>query len=187
VAPPRADKVRNRARILEAAEQVLAAGGPAASTEEIARVAGVGAGTVFRHFPTKQELIRGVFIARLRRLTDEVTRLTGDDDPAAGLEALVRQAVEQAAFKTALAGMLAEAGGNATEAAAEVRDDLLAALEALLDSARRAGTVRPELRTTDLIALLAGASRAAEYTGDDPHARDRIAAVLLDGMRPPPA
>lgn len=180
----RADARRNRARILEAAERILSERGPTAPTEEIAKAAGVGIGTLFRHFPTKEELLRGVFVARLRKLAEDARRLAGSGDPGTALTALMRQSVEQAEVKNALAGMLTEAGVDVHEATDEVRADLLAALGMLLTGAQRSGAVREDLRVQDVIGLLAGASRAVEYAGSDPAARDRILTVILDGLRP---
>lgn len=179
--PLRADARRNRAKLLEAAEQVLAAKGPAASTDEIAKVAGVGIGTLFRHFPTKEALIEGVLAARLRRMADEATRLATTAD---GLEVFLRHAVEQAEVKNALAGLLASAGVDPEVATDGVRDDLTTALNALLRNAQDSGAVRRDLRVADLIGLLAGASRAVEYARADPSARERILAVIIDGLRP---
>lgn len=179
--PLRADARRNRAKLLEVAEQVLAAKGPGASTDEIAKAAGVGIGTLFRHFPTKEALIEGVFAARMRRMADEATRLSATPD---GLEVFLRHAVEQAEVKSALAGFLTAAGVDPVSTIDGVRDDLMTALGALLTNAQGAGAVRPDLRVADLIGLLAGTSRAIEYAGSDPSARDRILAVVLDGLRP---
>lgn len=181
-APLRADARRNRARLLEAADRILADKGPAASTDEIAKAAGVGIGTLFRHFPTKEALIEGVLAARMRRMTDEATRLA---TAAGGLETFLRHAVEQAEVKNALAGLLTSAGVDVTAAVDGVRDELMAALGALLGNAQATGAVRRELRVRDLVGLLAGASRAVEYAGADPSARERILAVILDGLRPP--
>jgi AcrR family transcriptional regulator len=179
--PLRADARRNRAKLLEAAEQVLAEKGPGASTDEIAKAAGVGIGTLFRHFPTKEALIEGVFTARVRRMTDEATRLAATDD---GLEVFLRHAVEQAEVKNALAGLLTSAGVDLAATIDGVRDDLMTALGALLSNAQRSGAVRRDLQVPDLIGLLAGASRAIEYAGADPSARERIIAVIVDGLRP---
>lgn len=183
--PLRADARRNRARILDAAEQVLAAKGTTASTDEIAKAAGVGIGTLFRHFPTKEALIEGVFVARLRRLAGDAQRLAASDDPGA-LEYFLRQAVEQSEVKNALAGLLTEAGVDVTAAVGDVRSELVAAMGTLLGNAQRSGAARPDLGVPELIGLLAGASRAVEYAGPDPAARSRVLAVILDGLRPRP-
>ena len=177
----RADARRNRARILEAAEQILVRRGTTASTEEIARAAGVGIGTLFRHFPTKEELIRGVFEARLRRLTDEAIHLTAADDPGAALTTFLRQAVGQSEVKTALAGMLTEAGIDIH--AGDAQRALREALSPLLERAQNAGAVRRDLEVPELIGLLAGTSRAIEYA-TTPASQTRILAVILNGLRP---
>jgi len=185
----RADARRNRARILDAAERVFADRGASASTEEIARAAEVGAGTLFRHFPTKEELLQAVFVGRMNRLAAEAGALARAEDAGAALSAFFRRAVEQADTKNAFAGMLASAGVDVHDATADARRDLRTALGALLAGAQDAGTARRELRVEDVIALLAGASRAVEYAGRDAHSRERILAVILDGIRPttPPA
>jgi AcrR family transcriptional regulator len=182
----RADARRNRARLLDAAERILAAKGPTVATDEIARSAGVGIGTLFRHFPTKEDLIRAVFVERLRRLTDDATRLAaGETPPAAALESFLRQAVAQSEAKNALAGMLVSAGIDVHGAVDDVRQDLRTALGTLLAGAQRAGAVRRDLQVGELIGLLAGTSRAIEYAGTDPAAQERILAVILSGLRPP--
>lgn len=176
----RADAARNRARLLDVAEQLLIDKGTAVSTDEIAKAAGVGIGTLFRHFPSKEALLEGVYHARMHRLTDEARRLsettTGD-----GLESFMRQAVEQASLKNALAGLLTTAGIDLTTA---LNDDLRASLGALLEAAQRSGAARTDLQPGDLIGLLAGAAKAIEFAGDDPVARTRILDVILTGLRP---
>jgi len=181
----RADARRNRARILEAAEKVLVERGTTASTEEIARAAGVGIGTLFRHFPTKEALIQGVFVARLRRLADDASRLAESSDPGKALTSFLRQAVAQGEVKNALAAMLTSAGVDLHEAAGEAQQEVRRALGMLLCGAQETGAVRRDLEVADLIGLLAGTSRAIEYAGSDVTARDRILAVILDGLRPP--
>ena len=179
----RADARRNRARILEAAERVLTEKGTTVSTEEIARAAGVGIGTLFRHFPTKEELIRGVFEDRLRRLADDAARLATAADPGAALTGFLRQAVEQSEVKSALAGLLTAAGIDLTEAMGDVHSQLLGAMGTLLTRAQATGAVRRDLEVPELIGLLAGTSKAVEYA-HSPAARSRILEVVLDGLRP---
>jgi AcrR family transcriptional regulator len=180
---PRADAVRNRAKVLEAAERVFTAKGASASTEEIARVAGVGVGTVFRHFPTKEDLLKAVFVGRMKGLADIAQTLGHTADPARALSDFIRRAVDQADAKNAFAGMLA-AGVDVTDATAPARGDLRAALAVLLAGAQKAGAARAELTVEDVIALLAGASRAAEYAGADDRSRERVLSVILAGVRP---
>jgi AcrR family transcriptional regulator len=185
--PLRADARRNRARVLQAADAVFASKGPSASTEEVAERAGVAIGTVFRHFPTKQALLEAVIVDRLRRLADEAAALADADDPGAAFFAFFTHWAELAATKHALADALADAGVNvkAVESChARVVGDLHRAVDALLTRAQRAGAVRDDIRLRELIALLIGASRAAEHAAQDPDLQTRTLAVVFDGLRP---
>ena len=186
--PLRADARRNRARILAAAEAAFAAKGPSASTEEIAQGAEVAIGTVFRHFPTKEALIEAVFVERLGRLADEARELRTAADPGAAFVAFFAEAVGQSIAKHAFAG----AAGNAvpdlavTEGpiAGAVRD-LRQALATLLSRAQHAGAIRRDVDMASLIALMIGASRAAEHAGADARVRDLAMTMIVDGLRPP--
>lgn len=181
--PLRADARRNRARVLAAAEEVFAAAGTGASTEEIARRAGVGIGTVFRHFPTKEALLEAVFLGRLERLADEARGLAGADDPGAAFFGFFQRVVDHAATKNAFADALAEGGIDLADATTEVGRDLQDALAVLLERAQAAGAVRSDVGVPELKALLVGASRALELA-DDPAVRARTVRVVLDGLRP---
>jgi AcrR family transcriptional regulator len=187
--PLRADARRNQARVLNAAEAVFAAKGTAASTEEIARQAGVGIGTVFRHFPTKEALLEAVFAGRLERLANEVDTLAAAQDPGAALFSFFTSVVDQAATKMALVDALAAAGVDVLQhaTASPVGLELLGAIGTLLARAQRAGSVRDDIGVTELIALLVGTSRAAEHARFDPDVQARTLAVVFDGLRPPNA
>jgi AcrR family transcriptional regulator len=181
--PLRADARRNRALVLETAEAVFAAKGINASTEEIARQAGVGIGTVFRHFPTKEALLEAIIVGRLRRLADEAESLSTSDDPGAALFAFFTTAVDQSSTKIAFVDALAGAGVDVGNAIAEVGHDLRQAVGRLLARAQRAGALRDDVGVTELIALLAGTSRAAEYAGWDSKTTARTLAIIFDGLR----
>lgn len=184
--PLRADARRNRARVLEAAEAVFTAKGTAASTEEIARRAGVGIGTVFRHFPTKEALLEAFFVAQLARLGEEADALAAANGPRTALFAVFTRAVEMAATKRAVADALSAAGIDVHPLTSLAGTTLLQTLGRLLTSAQQAGAVRDDVRVADLIALLVGTSRAVEHAGGDPGIRERLVTVVLDGLRPPP-
>lgn len=180
--PLRADAARNRARLLEVADQVFSERGVGASTEEVARAAGVGIGTVFRHFPTKEALLAAVLAARLATLAGEAEAVAGAADPGAALAGYVRLVVAHGPTKTAYGDALA--GHEALAAVtAEVGGRLRAALGILLGRAQAAGAVRAELRPDDLRALLIGASRAVEHAADA-DGRERVLRVVLSGLRP---
>lgn len=159
--------------------------GTGVSTEEIARQAGVGVGTVFRHFPTKEALLEAVFIERLTRLGEQARALSASEEPGAAFFAFFTLVVDQASVKNAFADALATAGVNVWAAAARVSGEFGAALIGLLHTAQQAGAVRADIGTTELKAVLVGASRAVENAGDDPAIRARIIAIMLDGLRPP--
>jgi AcrR family transcriptional regulator len=181
--PLRADARRNRALVLEAAEFVFAAKGVSASTEEIARQAGVGIGTVFRHFPTKEALLEALVTARLRNLADEAAALGTADDPVAALCGFFTQAVDHSATKLAFVDALLDADVDVLSTVVGVGQDLSEAVGVLLTRAQSTGRLRGDVGATELIALLAGASRAAEYAGWDDDVTARIVGVILDGLR----
>jgi AcrR family transcriptional regulator len=183
--PLRADARRNRMRVLEAAEAVFTDKGTAASTEEIARQAGVGIGTVFRHFPTKEALLEAVFVAQIARFGEEAEALAATRGPQTALFAVLSRSAELSATKRAVADALSAAGIDVNPLTSLAGETLVRTLEGLLTSAQRAGAVRDDVRVSDLIALLVGISRAVEHTGGDPDAQQRLLAVLLDGLRPP--
>jgi AcrR family transcriptional regulator len=180
--PRRADALRNRARILAAAEAVFAEQGAAASTEEVARRAGVAIGTVFRHFPTKQDLLRAIVSDLMERLTAEVNALATSGDPAGGLFTFFTRMVEQAAAKKTVVELLAEAGVD-LEVAKPVQA-LQQAIGALLRRAQQAGAVRGDARLDEVLALLTATSQGALQAGWDPDLQRRTLAVVFDGLRP---
>ncbi|WAL69147.1 helix-turn-helix domain containing protein [Amycolatopsis cynarae] len=183
--PLRADARRNRAKVLAAAEAVFTAKGMSAPTEEVAKAAGVGVGTLFRHFPTKEALLEAVLQEHLRRFAAEAVRWAGVDDPGNAFFAFLKQWVEMAATKNAYTDALAAAGTRAPEAAG-VRDEVVGALRTLLTRAQDAGTVRSDVGVTELIALMVGTSRGAEHLGGDPALRQRMLEIVFDGLRPSP-
>ena len=181
--PLRADARRNRARLLEAADRVFTEHGVGASTEQVARAAEVGIGTLFRHFPTKEALLEAVLTERLTRLAEEAEALAAAADPGAALDGFVLLVVGHARVKNAYGDALAAGGNDLSAIKAEVGGRLRAALATLLRRAQDAGAARPELRPADLMALLVGVSRAVEHTADAA-ARDRVLGVVLAGLRP---
>ncbi|WP_410586810.1 TetR/AcrR family transcriptional regulator [Amycolatopsis sp. lyj-23] len=184
--PLRADARRNRARVLEAAEDVFAAKGIGAPTEEVARVAGVGIGTVFRHFPTKEALLEAVLHVRLSRFADEAESAVAAEstDPGGAFFAFLTSWIEMSSAKTAYFEALAAAGVTLPVAKSEIGGRLLAALGVLLSRAQEAGAVRPDLVVGELIPVIIGVARAAEYAGPDATLRDRAVSILFDGLRP---
>ncbi|GIH19190.1 TetR/AcrR family transcriptional regulator [Rugosimonospora africana] len=185
--PLRADARRNRIRVLEAADEVFASKGTGASTEEVARHAGVGVGTVFRHFPTKEALLEAVLVERFGRLAEEARSLAGAERAGPALFDFLARIVNQSASKNAFTEALTSAGVNVENSIGEVGQELWSALDTLLTQAQRAGAVREDVRTDELIVLIVGASRAAEYASRDADLQARAVAVIFDGLRPAPS
>jgi AcrR family transcriptional regulator len=182
--PPRADARRNRARILAAAEAVFPAGGTSTPVEEVARRAGVGIGTVYRHFPTKEALLQAILVARIQRLTDEAGALSSTTDAGAAFFELFTRIVEDAAGRKAFTDALSRAGVDIKAATWAPGQKLLAELGALLARAQRAGTVRGDVDLDQVVALLVGACLAAEHGNLDRGLRARALAIVFDGLAP---
>jgi AcrR family transcriptional regulator len=182
--PLRSDARRNRAKLLDVAEEVFAEKGTSASTEEVARRAGVGIGTVFRHFPTKHDLLEAVFAARLRRLADDAAALGTAADPGGAFFAFFTQMVALAREKSAFSDALSAAGVDVRDVTSPVKDDFRRAVTALLTRAQEAGAVRADIGYPEVITLMVGASHAAEHPVTAPGVRHRALLVVLDGLRP---
>ncbi|WP_327328133.1 TetR/AcrR family transcriptional regulator [Streptomyces sp. NBC_01210] len=182
--PLRADAARNRARLLDTATEVFTTRGVSVPTEEIARTAGVGVGTLFRHFPTKEALLEAVMVRRLETMTAQTAQLAAEAEPAEAFFACFRLVVEQSAGKNEFTQALAAAGVDVHASLQEPTKEIQARLADLLAGAQQAGAVRPELGLPEFIALLAGTGRAMEQLGADPVPRERIFEVIFDGLRP---
>lgn len=180
--PLRADARRNRERILDAAEQVFARQGASASTEEVAAAAGVAIGTVFRHFPTKQDLLSAIMMDLRARLTTEVVELASGD-PATALFEFFRRVVEQAAAKRSVVELLAE-GGTRVGVEEPLRG-LADALGVLLSRAQEAEAVRAEVRLDEVLALLTATTQGALHGGWSDDLRKRTLEVVFAGLRVP--
>ena len=182
----RADARRNRARLLAVAEDVFASQGVGASTDDIARAAGVGIGTLFRHFPTKEALLEAVFVNRLRLLAEHADELAAVAEPGPAFFTFFSDVVQQARSKSAIGDALTDAGIDLDNTAADVKHALRSALERLLQRAQQAGAVRSDVSSVELLALLLGASRAVEQMGGDQQLEARTVRVILDGLRVQP-
>ena len=179
--PPRSDAVRNRALVLDAAAAVFADGGPDASTEEIARRAGVGVGTVFRHFPTKETLLGAVLEQMFEGLAEVAKQGLDASDVELGFFLTLHRLVDGAATKMAVADALSRAGVPLRYSS--WAEPLRAALADLLTRAHAAGAVRDDVGVAELMAVLIAASRAAQFAGKDKVLRKRVVSMVLDGLR----
>jgi AcrR family transcriptional regulator len=180
--PLRADARRNRERILAAAEKVFADKGSTAATEEVAAAAGVAIGTVFRHFPTKADLLAAIMKDLLGRLGARAAALV-EESPETALFTFFADLVEQAAAKKAVVELLAADGIDV--GVADSVESLRRAVGDLLRDAKRAGTVRANVRLDEVLALLAATTQGALVGGWSPSLRRRTLAVVFAGLRPP--
>ncbi|MFC4049475.1 TetR/AcrR family transcriptional regulator [Actinomadura syzygii] len=180
--PMRADARRNRARILAAAEEVFAERGASASTEEVASRAGVAVGTVFRHFPTKRDLLAAIMKLLRRRLVDRAEALIADGDPATAFFDYFTYLVESSAEIGTVVGALAEEG-TAVEPGEQIKA-LTQAFGALLAAAQEVGTARPDARLDEVMALVTATAHGALAAGWSADLRRRTLTLVLDALRP---
>jgi AcrR family transcriptional regulator len=184
--PLRADARRNRARVLEAARAAFGAEGSDVSLDAIARRAGVGAGTVYRHFPSKEALFAAVVVDRMGELADEARALSDDPDPGRAFSSFVERLAREGARKRDLVEALADDGIHLQLGEAPIVRALSDALAALLDRAQSAGAVRGDIGVDDVMALLTGAAYAICHARADDERTRRLLAIMFDGLRAGP-
>jgi AcrR family transcriptional regulator len=177
----RADARRNRDKVLLAAREAFAASGYGVAVDEIAARAGVGPGTVYRHFPTKEALFEAVVAARLEDLVADAQSRTAAGAPGEAFFGFLERVAGEAAVKRDLPDAIAIPGS--------LQESLLAALGVLLGRAQQAGAVRGDVEVRDLVVLFKAIISGLQDTPgapDDPALRDRVFAVLADGLRAQP-
>ena len=182
---PRADAVRNRERVLEAAKIVFNAGGPEASLEAVAKRAGVGIGTLYRHFPTREDLFEAVYRREVEQLSELAEQLKNAKDPVDALRRWLRSGVEFVATKKGMMAALALAVQSSSELAAFSMDRLTKAIGSLLDRAVVAGEMRGDVSPEDLLRAFFGMC----YMHDQPGWQSsvlRMLDVFVDGLRVQP-
>jgi AcrR family transcriptional regulator len=179
---PRADAVRNRERVLAAAKAVFSAGGPEASLEAVAKQAGVGIGTLYRHFPTREDLFEAVYRREVQQLVELAEQLKSEAAPVDALHHWLRSNVEFVATKKGMSAALALAVHGSSDLAAFTFDRLTKAVGALLDRAVAAGEIRSDIGPEDLLRTLVGMC----YMHDQPGWQKsvlRLVGVFVDGLR----
>lgn len=172
----------NRERVLDSADRVFARQGEAGSTEEVAALAGVGIGTVFRHFPTKADLLDAVLTRRFDRLTERAKLLLDANDPIDALEAFLMFMIDEAPGKIAVGEALLDAGGDPT-AAQHASERTRRATARLIRHAQRVGQVRADIKPNEAYAVMAGTARALAQARMTGGARRRSVAIVIDGLR----
>lgn len=181
--PLRADAQRNRARVLAAAEAVFAAEGIGVPIDLIAEKAGVGVGTLYRHFPTKEKLFEAILVGRMEEIAADARRRADAPDPGAAFFAFLGYIVDESALKRDLIQALLGAGVEIEEAVADVKEDLHSSVSALLAAAQAAGAVRADVTAAVVLSLVGATCLAAERPHLAAPPAD-ILAIVCDGLRP---
>lgn len=177
----RADARRNRARVLDAAIAAFAEEGLAVPVHEIARRAGVGTGTVSRHFPTKESLFEAIVLERVGRLLDRAHELAATAQPGPAFFGFFAAWVREGALNRGLSQALAGDGYDMEAAALRAGLDFGGTLSDLLGGAQAAGAVQDDIELGDIKALMAGCLARSEADGP---ARERVIRVVSDGLQP---
>jgi AcrR family transcriptional regulator len=178
---PRADAVRNRERVLEAARVVFSAGGAEASLEAVARAAGVGIGTLYRHFPTREALFEAVYRREVQQLADLAEQLKQEAKPIDALRQWMRSIVKFVATKKGMSAALTLAVDKNSKLFSSSADRLARTVGGLLDRAIAAGEIRDDISPEDLLRAVVGMC----YMHDQPGWQTsvlRLVDVFVDGL-----
>jgi|HubBroStandDraft_5_1064220.scaffolds.fasta_scaffold15994_5 AcrR family transcriptional regulator len=183
--PMRADAQRNYQRLLDAAVAVFAEhGADDASLEEIARRAGVGIGTLYRHFPTRQALLEAVYRDQVDGMRAKADELLASDSPSDALAEWLRALSAFSSTKRSLTAALLETLGKDSELLSACSAVIYGAADELLIRAKEVGAVRPDADGRDLMRLVHAVNIAAQHAPTDPGQRDRLIGIILDGLKP---
>lgn len=183
---PRADAQRNRERLMEAAKACFTEAGADASLEEVARRAGVGIGTLYRHFPNREAILEAVYRRELQQLADAATRLLNSSQPREALHEWMRLFVDYIAAKKVIApalGTAAAGGVSQIYATSGVR--ITEALELMVKRAVESGDIRADADPADLFRALIGFTYGNSSPGWQASAL-RLVDLLMDGLRASP-
>ena len=180
---PRTDAVRNRERILEVAKAAFTRQGANASLEEIAKQAGVGTGTLYRHFPTRDALIEGVYRNEVEKLAAAAARFAETMSPLEALRAWMLLLVDYIAAKHIIAPALNTIAGGPSRLHEGSRTMIHAAIDGLVKRAKRSSDLRRDLDAYDLLRALIGVSHVGSGADWQQSAR-RLVDILIAGSRP---
>lgn len=178
----RADACRNRDRLLEVASAAFARHGVEASLEGIARDAGVGIGTLYRHFPSRDALMEAVYRHNLDQLLADAAELLETKPPVEALDEWMQRFVAYVATKKGLAAHLKTVVAADSDLFTTTHDRLNAAVGRMVDAGVRSGGIRPDADPEDLIRALAGVCMTSDLPGSNEQVC-RISRLLMDGLR----
>jgi AcrR family transcriptional regulator len=182
--PLRRDAQRNRERIIEAAHEVFAQRGFAATLDDVAHHAGVGIGTVYRRFPTKEALVEAAFADRLQDVVTLAEQASATPSAWDGFVTLLLSSARMHASDRGLRDAVLSLGGHRF---LEVEERLVGLVGQLITRAQAEGTLRPDVTDTDIPVILAMVSQVAHAcSGTPPEAYERYLRLLIDGLRAHP-
>jgi AcrR family transcriptional regulator len=181
---PRADGQRNRERLVEAAKAAFAEVGPEVSLDEIARRAGVGIGTLYRHFPTRDAIVEAVYRREVQQLADAATRLSDTLSPGEALHQWMRLFVDYIATKKLIAPALGSIVGGVSELYAASGLLIIGSMNDLVGRASARGDIRADADPNDVLRALVGFTYGNAGPGWEESAL-RLIDILMDGLRPP--
>jgi AcrR family transcriptional regulator len=179
---PRADSLRNRDLLLAAAKAAFAEVGGEAPLEDIARRAGVGIGTLYRHFPTRDALVAAVYAREVEQLTASAEALLAQRPAGEALAAWLDQLIDYMATKRVVAPLLRADPGEGARLYASSGAGIVAALRRLTEAANAAGDIRPDIGFEDVVRMMTGISHGYEQPGWELSAR-RLLEVMMVGLR----
>ena len=179
---PRADAQRNRIRLLETAKAAFAEKGPGASLDEIARTAGVGAGTLYRHFPTRDALIEAVYRNETEQLVAAANGLAETQSPLGALREWLLLFVDYMATKHGMYDALNSIVGGTSELYSASTEQMKQAIAKLIDRAVASGDIRLDIDPLDLLRALAGVANVSAGP-DGQQAAKRMVDILIAGVR----
>jgi AcrR family transcriptional regulator len=179
--PMRADARRNRARLVEAAREVFAEQGPSASMEAIARQAGVGVGTLYRHFPCRLDVVEAVYQTDVDELVEAAQRVVAELEPWPAVEAFFAAFTRYAQTKQTFLTELRQAFEKDPGLRSRARQRIDASFDLVIDRAKRAGVVRTDVDGSDVTQLLSPICTNASISAEQ---SQRLLGMILDGLRP---
>ena len=180
---PRADSQRNRERILEVAREAFTRSGADISLDDVAKKAGVGPGTLYRHFPTRDALLEAVYRNEVEKLAEAERKFSAALPPIEALRAWMMLFVDYIAAKQIIAPALNTMIGGPAKVYQATGDQIKGAIDALVRRAIANGDIRPDLDPLDLLRALVGVSNVAS-TPDWPQSARRLVEILIAGSRP---
>lgn len=178
----RADAQRNRQRLVEVAREAFTSGGQKVTLEAIARAAGVGIGTLYRHFPTREALIEAVYRTELGRLCDKASELLDSREPDEALREWMDRFADYMATKREMADALRMVIASGAVTSSQAREQLSTAVRTLIDAGAAAGTLRGDVHAEDVVASILGVFLACGQPGQRAQA-GRMLDLLMAGLR----